>query len=465
MPRKATPPPAERSPFDIRNVRLFIAFRMFFNARFYYPVFTILFLDFGITIQQFALLNVVWAVTIVIAEVPSGALADIVGRRKMVVAAAFLMVIEMALLCFAPRGNPDLLFVFFVANRILSGIAEASASGADEAIAYDSLKQYGNRRDWSLVLEKQVRYQSIAFIIAMTGGAFVYDPALMQKLFDLLNVPLPVTQDTTLRLPLYLTLLMSVLTLVAALAMQEEEGSGDDPECTALKTCSRSVVHAFKLTFEAGAWIGRTSVALILIGAGMLFDHVIRMFITLGSQYYRSINLPEASFGLIGSGMAMLGIILPRFARYRIETATPVRNFMLVAGTALVGLLGITFVWPYAGLVPVVIMVAAMYMSSFFLSHYLNHITSSHQRATVLSFKGMSYNLAYGLIGILYSLLLSVLRPGVVQNHPGLAAGELEDLLFVESLQWFPVYYLVILCAFMLFAGIRLRKVSGRWWE
>ncbi|EKD35486.1 MAG: hypothetical protein ACD_75C01891G0001, partial [uncultured bacterium] len=42
------------SPFAIVNIRLFVAFRTFFNARFYYPVFTILFLDFGLTIEQFA---------------------------------------------------------------------------------------------------------------------------------------------------------------------------------------------------------------------------------------------------------------------------------------------------------------------------------------------------------------------------------------------------------------------------
>ena len=34
----------ERSCFSIRNIRLFIAFRILFNARFYYPVFTVLFL-------------------------------------------------------------------------------------------------------------------------------------------------------------------------------------------------------------------------------------------------------------------------------------------------------------------------------------------------------------------------------------------------------------------------------------
>ena len=36
------------------NARLFIWFRILFNCRFYYPVFTILFLDLGLSIGEFA---------------------------------------------------------------------------------------------------------------------------------------------------------------------------------------------------------------------------------------------------------------------------------------------------------------------------------------------------------------------------------------------------------------------------
>jgi MFS family permease len=84
--------PLKTSPFKIRNIRLFIAFRVFFNCRFYYPVFTILFLDYGLTLEQFALLNAAWAATIVMLEVPSGALADTVGRKNLLVFTGILMV-------------------------------------------------------------------------------------------------------------------------------------------------------------------------------------------------------------------------------------------------------------------------------------------------------------------------------------------------------------------------------------
>jgi len=45
-------------------------------------------------------------------------------------------------------GNPQLVFAAFLLNRILSGLAEALASGADEALAYDSLKMEGRAADW-----------------------------------------------------------------------------------------------------------------------------------------------------------------------------------------------------------------------------------------------------------------------------------------------------------------------------
>jgi MFS family permease len=152
------------------NLRRFIIFRLFYSARFYYPVFTVLFLDYGLTLEQFAILNIVWALTIVLAEVPSGALADIVGRKRLVVFAAIMMVVEMALIVFAPIGASPFLFSLFLANRICSGLSEAAASGADEALAYDSLKALGREDDWAKILQRTTQVVSVGFFMTMILG-------------------------------------------------------------------------------------------------------------------------------------------------------------------------------------------------------------------------------------------------------------------------------------------------------
>ena len=451
--------PLVKSPFSIRNVRLFIAFRVFFNSRFYYPVFTILFLDFGLTLDQFALLNAAWAAAIVLLEIPSGALADTIGRRKLLVVTGILMVIEIALLCFVPLGNASLLFAVFILNRILSGAAEASASGADEAIAYDSLKKEGNARDWPRVLEKQMRMQAIAYIGAMSLGAAVYDPALMQRLMNLLGLGLHLTQDITLRFPLYLTFIMAIMTLLTTLRL-EEDNSPHEPGCEPEDNCAPTIWQAFKLTLQAGGWILKTPFALVIILAGLMFDNCIRMVVTLGSQYYRLIDLPEASFGLIGSALAVLGLIIPRLAYKMVNRHTPAYNLGVMTAVSMLGLIGMTFFFPIFGLLPVALLAVVMYMGRFFQSHYLNRITASHQRATVLSFKGLSFNLAYGVIGVLYALLLATLRPQLAVSQPGLGPTALENLVFIKSISWFPWYFLVTLAVLLVIARRQLKNTD-----
>ncbi|MBW1803745.1 MAG: MFS transporter [Deltaproteobacteria bacterium] len=445
-----------KSPFKICNVRYFIAFRVFFNARFYYPVFTILFLDFGLTLQQFALLNVAWAATIVLLEVPSGALADTIGRRNLLVCAGALMVVEIALLCFAPMGNLNLLFAIFLVNRVLSGAAEAAASGADEAIAYDSLKKEGQVSDWGAVLEKQMRLQSIAYIGALSLGAAVYDPVLMGRVGHWLGLNIRFTQDLTLRFPLFLTLLMAIITLITTLRMKDV-CDGDDAEIEMDEGRGNAIIQSFKLTFKAGRWILDTPFALVIILSTLVFDHSIRMVITLNSQYYRLIHLPEASFGLIGSGMAVLGIFIPRIARKMAERRSPTANLGVMFVLTLVGLLVMTLFLPVIGLFSILLLFCSMYLLRFFSSYYLNRITNSSQRATVLSFNGLLLNLAYGLIGLLYSLLLAILRSRALENQLNLDGQSLENVLFTKSISFFPWYFLLTFIALWLFARWKLR--------
>ena len=121
------------------------------------------------------------------------------------------------------------------------------------------------------------------------------------------------------------------------------------------------------------------------------------------------------------------------------------------------GLTGITFFWPYVGLLPLAILSAVMMFTNFFSSRYLNQITASEQRATVLSFKGLSYNLAYGMAGLLYALLLAFLR-----RHPAIIAAvgdkDLETLVFEQSFLYLPGYFILMLAVLIMVARHQLKR-------
>ena len=436
---------------------MFIAFRVFFNCRFYYPIFTVLFLDFGLTVAQFSILNAVWAATIVMAEVPSGAMADIVGRRRLLVFAAVSMLVEMVILCLAPRGNTTWLFGFFLVNRVLSGLAEAAASGADEAIAYDALQAEGLADQWGRVLDVQMRLRSVMFILTMSVGAAVYDPELMTRVMAFFGSDVHFTQHQTLRFPLYLTFVLSLFTLAAVLRLDEI-----CPNPKADGTCDKqfggSALDAFKLTLSTGGWILKTPFVLAVILFGMLFDGILRMVITLASQYYRMVQLPESLYGILGSVMAVMGLFIPHLALRIAEKHSPAFCLWATSAVALAGLAGMTFFWPYAGLVPALVAFSALYMVGFYVSYFVNQEASSSRRATVLSFKGLAYNLSYGLIGIVYAGLLEVKKTGITLIDTDPQA--VENLIFRDTFFWFPISLVVGLI--VLTAGVSVYRARQR---
>ncbi len=217
-----------KSPFVLRNIRLFVLFRLFFYSRFYYPIFTVLLLDFGLTLHQFSILNTVWAVSIVLLEVPSGVFADLWGRRVLLMVAGALNVTETVLLCFAPLGNMQCLFWMLLLSRICSGIAEAAASGSDEALAYDTLLQHHAAKGWGQILEFQIAMQSLGVVVASTVGAVLYDPDFMEVVGGWMGFDWSLSQADTMRLPLYLSLVVALLACCAAWRMEEVTLSASD---------------------------------------------------------------------------------------------------------------------------------------------------------------------------------------------------------------------------------------------
>lgn len=414
-----------------RNIPLFIAFRLLFNARFYYPVFAVLQLDYGLTMSQFAILNFVWAITIVVLEVPSGALADRWGRKNMVILASVLMITEMVLIAFVPLGASPLLFWVWVLNRILSGAAEASASGADEALAYDSLPKDEQEKRWPKVLTRLMTCSSIAFIIAMLTGGAVYDVEFLNGLLGT-----NFEKSTVIRFPIYLTLITALITLPVTLLMKEPE-----------KNTAGEHENIWKSIAKTARWILGTPLVMIIILLALVHDTVVRLILTMNSEYYRLIGLPESAFGIIGASFAALGIIAPKIAQKMIgshnQKGEMIRNYAWVTALTLIGLLGVAQAWHHYGVLVVIFFSAGFGLLNFFTSHYLNARVDSSHRATVLSFKGLALNLGFGMISLLYAGLLKGL------------GGD-----FKASLAWLPGTFLIALIPVLFYGWVKVRSHS-----
>lgn len=429
------------------NWRRFVIFRVLFNARFYYPVLAIFFLDLGLTATQYTLLNFAWALAIVVVDLPSGALADRIGRKPLIVGAAVLMIFEMLLLCVAPRNGGMALFLICLANRILSGTAEGMASGADEALVFDSLKEPGRASQWPRVLEQVMRWQGAGMVAAMLIGGLVYDPAFMSSLCRALGVAWRFDQPATLRFPIYLNLVTAVLALVVVSGFRESWNPEKDSDS---RVSPGGEDHPWRLVKTAAVWIYNAPLVRFVILAGLLMDSSGRLFMTFASSYFRLINLPEGAYGLISSGMGLMGFLIAPAARRLAQRLPMGLNFLVVGVVTVVGLGGLALRWRIWGALFLIPICAAMSLLGYFVSFYLNQLADSRHRATVLSFKGVAFNLSYGFVSLLFACALRAARAGA---SPAEA--------FSHALAWLPVW----LIATLLILAISFRRHYSRLME
>lgn len=432
---------------QIRNVRSFLIFRSSYFARFYYPVFTLLYLDYGLTLSQFAMLNVVWAATIVLAEVPSGAFADTLGRKKLVVLSSVVMFIEIAMIAFVPTGNLTIVFFVFLINRVLSGLAMALASGADEALAYDTLKEQGKEDVWPQVLQIQLRIASSVGILVTLIGAAMYDVNFMASVSNFLGLDAPEKTQDIMRIPVYATLFVALIAFYAAINMEE-----DNSALPAHESKLATTIASLKLTLNTGKWVLSTPYVLFILLYYSLFEHTSRMFLTMNSQYYRAIDIPIIYFGFIGAGISVLQILLAGQSRKLAERIAPKRFIAIMGLASMATYYWISLGWSIYGVIPALILIFIIMTMNIFISYHLNKKTESHNRATVLSFKGLMFNLGYGSIGILYAYYYKL----VSQNY---TKQEIEQHIdFIASLSSFFYYFTFLFIAISAFFYIKHRK-------
>jgi len=124
-----------------RNPRLLFWGRLFLETKTTAAVIVLFYLHRGITLSDVFWLNIVWSLVSIVAEVPSGYLADRIGRKAMLLlSAAFILASDVQMML--AHGFFDFSLTF-----VLMSLGYACRSGTEEAMLYDSLRDLGLERD------------------------------------------------------------------------------------------------------------------------------------------------------------------------------------------------------------------------------------------------------------------------------------------------------------------------------
>ena len=128
------------------------------------PVVTLVYFGKGVSLADFFLIQGIFRIAAFLFEIPSGYLADVFSRKKIMVLATFLQFLGMFLLIWA-QG-----FWAVVVCESLMGMASALLSGTGEAYVYDLLKRDGKENQYVKENGSIKSFAQLGMLISMIVG-------------------------------------------------------------------------------------------------------------------------------------------------------------------------------------------------------------------------------------------------------------------------------------------------------
>ncbi|WP_157554232.1 MFS transporter [Nocardia crassostreae] len=134
----------------------------------YYALYALLFAEHGLNTAQISILLGIWSATSFLLEVPSGAWADTVSRRALLILSGALLVAGFASWTLWPT------FAGFAAGFILWGTSGALRSGTFEALVYDELAARDATADYARIMGYVRGAAESAALIGILAAAPLY---------------------------------------------------------------------------------------------------------------------------------------------------------------------------------------------------------------------------------------------------------------------------------------------------
>lgn len=316
----------------------------------------------------------IWSIivgTIVLAEVPTGILADKIGRKWSVSIALLIQALGEFLYFFATG------YVSFVLIAVLAGIGYAFLSGANEALLYDSLT--GKNKDKQMTKASGFigsAYHLAFFLAPILGGLIVSQLILSNFLLAILLTAFSVT-----------------LAFMVSLTIKEPKKPYTHEEQSPLQILKQG----------AGQLRNRQLQRVILFGI-FASTYGATLF-TFFQPYFVENKLSAKTIALALATGNLLAIYVQKNA-YRLQDKLGLRLALLTSSLTTAGFYLLLASLKLYALVPVFILAnATIDIRSPLMAAYQNSFISSKNRATTLSLINMLNRFYEAIMGLVWGWL------------------------------------------------------------
>lgn len=329
------------------------------------PIVVLFYNENGLGMSEVFILQSVYSIAIVVLEIPSGYMADALGRKNTLVAGSILGFLGYVIYSFSFG------FVGFLFAEIVLGLGQSLISGADSALLYDTLLDEKREKDYLKYEGRLISIGNFAEALAGIAGGFLASYAL--------------------RYPYIAQAAVAFIAVPAAFTLVEPTSSK-----VKQKVNFSDIISIVKFSLVDNIQLRWNILYSSIVGAATL---TMAWFV---QPWMIRAEIPVEWFGVIWTVLNLSVGITAMFA-YKIElyygkfTTAATFTFTLALGYIASGF--ITGLW---GLLFIFLFYLARGIATPILKDNINRITPSEMRATVLSVRNFVIRIIFAVIGPLY---------------------------------------------------------------
>lgn len=337
----------------------------------------------GFSLLQLGILEGLFHVTSFLLEVPTGAVADLWGRKISRLAGRAAFLLSLMLMYYAESFSLQLV------GFAVCALGYNLESGAGDALLYDSLLLDKREQGYMKINGRKGLFLQAAMIIAYVLGGY-----LAVRSYFLL---------------FHLSMLIAAASLITGLFFLEPEISNEKPP-RKKERLVRAMLNSIGAQFTSSIRIirDRPRIALLIIFSELLFTFMTCLYFYL-QNFWKNSGKSEFFIGLVYAVSALLSggfgfktaSIEKKIGERGVLLSMPLLLLVCLWGVALSPWRG--FFFAMTGVIEGILLVA--------ISDYLNRLIPSQNRATILSFQSMTFSFfmiilfpIVGLIGDAFSL-------------------------------------------------------------
>lgn len=328
-----------------------------------YGLYALLFEDHGLSTGSISSLFVLWSVTAFVCEVPSGAWADTVSRRGLLLGSGVLFTAAFTVWLIWPT------YWGFAAGFVLWGVSESLKSGTFEALLYDELAALGGEHRYAAVTGYANAGEMVCVFVATLSAAPLFDLG-GYALVGWVSVAITVA-DTLL--------VLSLPAAPRAMEADEIDGSGDTLVARYLAT-----LRAGTTEVRTDAVVRRVVILTAALLAGLAFDEYFGLLAREGGAITEFVPVLVA--------LTVVGQVIGAATAGRTATMSgPVMGAVVATGAVLLAtgaLLG-----GFAGFAAIGLGYGALHNTAVVAEARLQDAMSGRARATVSSVVGLTSEL------------------------------------------------------------------------